>query len=359
MIYVEIESQAFHPADSNRDPRVLDPETRRIYALAVTLIQRSALIATGLGGLLLLPVLAQQKTPASKTGPKPVPAKTTGAKTTGAKTPGKQAPAVKPTLKRVGPGKMEVGDGKAAVKWSQTAETFAGKTTTFPKGKKTQLALQDAIAMGSASKAAVKVGGSTLRLLDSVTFAIRKVGAETSVVTVLDVDLEVERGTVLELEYGSVRVVVITGSCTMRPSTQPISNQNLPPGAWGDSTPRKTVQTNRVEVSSPGSNSVISASISGGQQISVVRTASGSLSISVPPGAAPVTFTIVTTDPATGKTTTTTQTVKAGDPGLSSTGGGVVTAEEGPAPGGGGDGDTTGTPDGTTSQSDPITGGNR
>lgn len=327
----------------------------------MNLIQRSALIATGLAGLLLLPVLAQQKTPASKTDAKPADAKTAktaDAKTADAKAPGKQAPAAEPALKRVGPGKMEVGDGKAAVKWSPTAEALAGKTTTFPKGKKTQLALQDAIAMGSASKAAVKVGGSTLRLLDSVTFAIRKVGAETSVVTVLDVDLEVERGTVLELEYGSVRVVVITGSCTMRPSTQPVSNENLP-GAWGDSSPRKTVQTNRVEVTSPGSNSVMSATLVGAQQLSVVRTASGNLTISVPPGAAPVTFTIVTTDPATGETTTTTKTVKPGDPPLSSSGGGVVKAKPRSTPSIGENGGKTGTPDGTTSQSKPITGGNR
>ena len=83
-------------------------------------------------------------------------------------------------------------------------------------GERSPLWTQDTVIMGESSQAVAEFGGSKVTLFEHTTFRVKQVAEATSVVEILGIELELERGTVIEAAFGSLKLSVNNGTATAR-----------------------------------------------------------------------------------------------------------------------------------------------
>jgi hypothetical protein len=71
--------------------------------------------------------------------------------------------------------------------------------------------------MGSETRVDAAAGGCEILLGENTNFRVKAVGPEETVVTILDIELELDRGTVIETAYGSLIIDLIRGNYKARP----------------------------------------------------------------------------------------------------------------------------------------------
>jgi hypothetical protein len=61
------------------------------------------------------------------------------------------------------------------------------------------------------------VGGCEIRLSDNTTFLVKEVDEDYTIISVLDVELELDRGTIIECAFGSLDMTCVQGAVAVRP----------------------------------------------------------------------------------------------------------------------------------------------
>lgn len=108
------------------------------------------------------------------------------------------------------------------------------------RGEQAPLIERDAALLGEFAEGNVDVGGSTLTLLEHTSLRVLSIGETSSVVEVLGVELELQRGTVISAAFGSLVLNILRGAATVRPGTAAEGSEiritNVDPGTGIETT---------------------------------------------------------------------------------------------------------------------------
>lgn len=125
--------------------------------------------------------------------------------------------------------RLQMIEGDASI-----ARVAAPAAVSVNKGGEAPLVERDKADLGEFAEGKVEVGGSQLTLLEHTNLRVLSIGPTSSVVEVLGVQLELQRGTIIEAAFGSLVLNIQRGAATVRPGSAPqipeIRITNLDPG---------------------------------------------------------------------------------------------------------------------------------
>lgn len=193
----------------------------------------------------------------------------------------KAAPAPAPVVKKKKSSalsSLSVEEGQAQLERKAKQAGAEPRRATLAEGTQVGLTTRDTALIDAESSGIAKFGGCEVTLSENTTFKVLEVGAEMSLVEILGVELELERGTILEAAFGSLAL-------TMRAGRVQASNTSGVPQVISFTTIAPDGSMNMVTVTVP-------AAPPGQPAPSISTDASGNLSI----GSTPLT---VVTQPLT------------------------------------------------------------
>jgi hypothetical protein len=127
------------------------------------------------------------------------------------------APAPAPAKKKSSAlSSLSVEEGQAQLERTAKQAGAEPRRATLEEGTQVGLTTRDTALLDAESSGIAKFGGCEVTLSENTTFKVIEVGDEMSIVEILGVELELERGTILEAAFGSLAVTVRAGRTTAR-----------------------------------------------------------------------------------------------------------------------------------------------
>jgi len=111
---------------------------------------------------------------------------------------------------------LSVEEGQAQLERTAKQEGAEPRRATLEEGTQVGLTTRDTALLDAESSGIAKFGGCEVTLSENTTFKVLEVGDEVSLVEILGVELELERGTILEAAFGSLSLNLRAGRLTAR-----------------------------------------------------------------------------------------------------------------------------------------------
>ena len=111
---------------------------------------------------------------------------------------------------------LSVEEGQAQLERTSKQAGAEPRRATLSEGTQVGLTTRDTALLDAESSGTAKFGGCEVTLSENTTFKVLDVGAEVSLIEILGVELELERGTILEAAFGSLSLNVVAGRTTAR-----------------------------------------------------------------------------------------------------------------------------------------------
>ncbi len=128
-----------------------------------------------------------------------------------------------------GDSRLQMIEGDASI-----ARPAAPSAVSVNTGEQAPLVEKDTANLNEFAEGKVEVGGSELTLLEHTSLRVLSIGETSSVVEVLGVQLELQRGTIIEAAFGSLVLNIRRGAAIVRPGSAPeipqIRITNVDPG---------------------------------------------------------------------------------------------------------------------------------
>lgn len=106
---------------------------------------------------------------------------------------------------------LSVEEGQAQLERKAKQAGAEPRRATLNTGTQVGLTTRDTALIDAESSGIAKFGGCEVTLSENTTFKVLEVGSEMSIVEILGVELELERGTILEAAFGSLALTMRSG----------------------------------------------------------------------------------------------------------------------------------------------------